>query len=146
MPETSDPPPQNHCADQDPPALGELGIVLIAHGSRVAKANQELHLVADGLRQRGFPLVVPGYLELAQPDILAAGAECVAAGANQVILVPYFLSAGRHAAQDLEAARLALGERFPWATFSLAAPLGPHPLLEAILVERVRAVLSQTLT
>ena len=115
-----------------------LALVLIAHGSRRAEANRELLTVADGLRRRGFEQVHPAYLELTSPTIAEAGRAAVAAGADQVLLLPYFLSAGRHALDDLEAARLELIGAFPNVRFLLAGPLGPHPLLEEILIARVR--------
>lgn len=114
-----------------------LGIVLIAHGSRRAEANEDLHRVAASMRQRGFPHVVAGFLELAEPDIHSAGDELVARGCRRIVLAPYFLSAGRHVVSDLEAARQELAAHWPSVHFSLAGPLGPHALLEQILLERI---------
>lgn len=116
----------------------KLGVVLIAHGSRVAEANAELQVVAAGLRERGFGNVVPAYLELAEPDIVTGGRQCVEAGAEVVVLSPYFLSAGRHVCTDLEAARARLATLFPQCQFRLAAPLGPHHFLNTILDERIQ--------
>lgn len=114
-------------------------LLLIAHGSRKAEANADLGYVAAGLRGRGrYPVVRVAYLELAEPTIADAGAACVAAGAGEVILVPYFLSAGVHARDDLEAARAALAARFPGVTFRLAEPLGRHPLLLDVVEQRAR--------
>jgi sirohydrochlorin ferrochelatase len=80
--------------------------------------------------------VEPSFLELAEPDIEAAGARCVEQGAGRVVLVPYFLSAGVHVRRDLAAARDRLAARFPRVEFRLAEPLGPHPLLTEIVVQR----------
>lgn len=114
-------------------------LLLIAHGSRRAEANADLVFVAERLRERGrYPLVQVSYLELAEPDIDGGGAECVAAGATDVILLPYFLSPGRHVAEDLAAARDRLAARFPQVRFALAEPLGRHPLLLDILEQRAR--------
>lgn len=115
----------------------EVGIVLIAHGSRRAEANDELHRVADSLRRRGFPHVFPSFLELAEPTILTAGTQCAQTGVRQVVLLPYFLSAGKHVVEDLRSARQTLAASTPTVEFRLAAPLGPHPLLEDILIERL---------
>jgi sirohydrochlorin ferrochelatase len=59
-------------------------------------------------------------------------------GARRVVLVPYFLSAGVHVRRDLAAARQRLAGRFPGVEFRLAEPLGPHPLLAQIVVQRAR--------
>src|SRR5215213_3450472 len=114
-------------------------LLLIAHGSRRAEANADLEFVAAELRARGrYPVVRVSYLELAEPDIEAGGASCVEAGATDVILLPYFLSPGRHAVEDLAAARDRLAARFPGVRFVLAEPLGRHPLLLDVLEERAR--------
>jgi sirohydrochlorin ferrochelatase len=119
------------------PGVDEVGIVLIAHGSRHREANDELFDVAERFRTRGYRRVFAAFLELAEPGILEAGERCVASGAQRVVLTPYFLSAGRHATCDLEAARQELAERYPHVGVLLAAPLGPHPLLDEILRQRV---------
>jgi sirohydrochlorin ferrochelatase len=93
------------------------------------------------MRQRGrYSLVQVSFLELAEPSIEAAGALCVNAGATEVILLPYFLSPGKHVVEDLTAARNRLAERFPAVRFVLAEPLGRHPLLLQIVEERAREV------
>jgi sirohydrochlorin ferrochelatase len=113
------------------------GLLLIAHGSRHPQANADLHHLAEALSQRGWPIVEPSFLDLASPDIEEGGQRCVTRGAQQVILVPYFLSAGVHVQRDLEAAREWLTQRFPEVTFALADPLGRHPLLVEVVLERI---------
>jgi sirohydrochlorin ferrochelatase len=113
-------------------------LLLIAHGSRQPEANADLDHVAVALRQRGYPITVASFLELAEPGIEEGGARCVEAGARRVVLVPYFLSAGVHVRRDLTAARDRLAARFPNVEFRLAEPLGRHPLLLDVVEERVR--------
>ena len=110
-------------------------VLLIAHGSRTAAANADTVALAAALARR-YPVAVAAFLELAEPDIDAGGAECVARGATRVILLPHFLSAGVHVRRDLTAARDRLAERFPTVKFLLAEPLGPHPLLVEVLAQR----------
>jgi len=118
-----------------------IAVLLIAHGSRRAEANADLDHVAEGLRARGrYPIVQPSFLELADPDIEAGGALCVERGAHEVILLPYFLSPGKHVVEDLTAARDRLAVRFPQVRFVLAEPLGRHPLLLDIVIQRAQEV------
>jgi sirohydrochlorin ferrochelatase len=115
-------------------------LLLIAHGSRRAEANADLEFVADQLRVRGtYPDVQVSYLELAEPSIDAGGAACAARGADRVVMLPYFLSPGKHVAEDLSAARDRLAAAFPGVHFMLAEPLGRHPKLLDILEERAAA-------
>lgn len=116
--------------------LTELGMVLIAHGSRREEANNDLHEIVRHLRQVGYARTFASFLELAEPGIVQAGRDCVRAGAKKIILTPYFLSAGVHVVEDLEAAREQLAQEFPDVDFRCAKPLGPHPFLERILLQR----------
>jgi sirohydrochlorin ferrochelatase len=116
-------------------------LLLIAHGSRRAEANADLDHLADELRRRGrFGVVVPAFLELAEPDIPTGGDRCVSAGATDVTLLPYFLSPGVHVREDLTAAMAAMAEKHPAVTFRLAEPLGRHPLLVEIVEQRAGEV------
>jgi sirohydrochlorin ferrochelatase len=112
-------------------------LLLIAHGSSQAEANADLHHLAETLRQRGYGIVVASFLELAEPDIATGGARCVEMGATRAVMVPYFLSAGIHVRRDLTEARNQLAARFPHVEFRLAEPLGRHPLLIEVVIERV---------
>lgn len=116
-------------------------VLLIAHGSRRQEANDDLVKLAAILRGKEiYPIVETAYLELAEPDIPTGGARCVEQGATQVKLMPYFLSPGAHAVSDLEAFRQNLAECFPQVQFLLCPPLGVHPLMVEIVLDR----LSQT--
>src|SRR5262249_55524814 len=121
----------------------KTALLLIAHGSREDLANADLCHAVNELRRRGeFAIVEAAFLELAEPDIDAGGAACVAQGANQIVLLPYFLSAGVHVKRDLENARSRLATKYPQVDFRLAEPLGPHPLLLQVLAERARDAIS----
>jgi sirohydrochlorin ferrochelatase len=115
-----------------------VAVLLIAHGSRRPEANDDLTRLAEILRARKLcSIVETAYLELAEPDIPTAGERCVAAGATLVKLLPYFLSAGAHVVEDLERHRHDLANRFPEVTFELCPPLGLHPLMVEIVLDRL---------
>ena len=52
-------------------------------------------------------------------------------------MVPFFLSPGVHVREDLTEARDELSSKYPGVAYSLAEPLGRHPLLVEIMVERI---------
>jgi sirohydrochlorin ferrochelatase len=117
---------------------GRTAVLLIAHGSREPSANDDLHALAGRLAASGeYPIVVACFLELAEPDIPAGGERCVAQGATRVLMVPYFLAAGVHLRRDLTAARDELEGRHPGVEFRLGPPLGPHPLLDSLVLARI---------
>ena len=115
-------------------------LLLIAHGSRNPEANADLFQVADGVRRlKAYDIVETAFLELAEPTIARAGQACVEEGARKVVLLPYFLSAGVHVRDDLRRHRDELAARFPEVAFLLAEPLGPHPSLVDIVLQRAAA-------
>jgi sirohydrochlorin ferrochelatase len=123
--------------------MKRTALLLIAHGSRRAEANADLDHLAALLRHNNhWHHVQPSYLELCPPTILDGGKLCIAAGAECVVMVPYFLAAGIHVVEDLTAAHDELTTQYPDVQFVLAEPLGRHPLLAQIVDERVREALS----
>ncbi len=126
----------------NPPQNDQTALLLIAHGSKRPEANDDLLVLADRIRQRRqFAFVQTAYLELAEPTIAEGGRICVERGVQRVILLPYFLSPGIHARDDMIAARKDLAERFPNVEFLIAEPLGRHPLLIDIVLERAAEAL-----
>jgi sirohydrochlorin ferrochelatase len=118
----------------------KTALLLIAHGSRQAEANADLLHAVTALRSLpDYEMVEAAFLELAEPDIDGGARLCVTAGAEHVILLPYFLSAGVHVTRDLTEATQRLAKRYPGLLFSLAEPIGRHPLLLDILRQRADA-------
>ena len=112
-------------------------LLLIAHGSRRQEANDDLDYLAEQLRGRGlYAMVQASFLELSRPTIAEGGALCVERSAKRVVLLPYFLSAGVHARDDMMAARDELAARFPDVEFLLAQPLGRHPSMIDVVIQR----------
>ena len=119
-------------------------LLLIAHGSRNPDANADLVQVAEQVRRSGkYDLVETAFLELAAPTIAHAAQRCVEQGARRVVLLPYFLSAGVHVRDDLRHHCDELAARFPEVGFVLAEPLGPHPALVDIVLQRAAAARDQ---
>ena len=89
--------------------MAQTAVLLIAHGSRHAPANDDLHQLAARFAGRGdYPIVEPCFLELAEPDIATGGADA-SPGGPRVLMIPYFLSAGVHLIRDLTAAATPCG-------------------------------------
>jgi sirohydrochlorin ferrochelatase len=114
-------------------------LLLIAHGSRREEANADLENLAELLRRNGrYPVISSAYLELAEPTIDNAAALCIAQGVERVLLMPYFLAAGMHVTRDLQGARDRLRAQYPNIRFELCEPIGIHPLMVEIVLERAQ--------
>ncbi len=120
-------------------------ILLVDHGSKRAEANDMLASVADLVREEVDPgeIVEIAHMELARPTIEEGFAACVAAGAEHVSVHPYMLAPGRHATGDIPKLAAAAAGQHPGVTYSVTEPLGLHPNLAKVVVERVRAALER---
>jgi sirohydrochlorin ferrochelatase len=119
-------------------ASARIAVLVIAHGSRQQSANDDLHeLVARLAASGNYPIVEGCFLELAEPDIPTGALRCVSRGATCVLLIPYFLSAGVHLVRDLTVAREELSRSHAHVEFRLGSPLGPHPLLDQLVLTRI---------
>lgn len=79
-------------------------LLLVAHGSRREASNEEVRELARRLASRAQPAfsdVSAAFLELAEPSIPDGIVRAVDNGADQVVVLPYFLSAGRHVVTDI---------------------------------------------
>jgi sirohydrochlorin ferrochelatase len=120
----------------------KTAVLLIAHGSRREEANADLRRTAEALDLR-MPerLVETAYLELEPPTIPEGLARCRDQGASEIRMTPYFLSAGAHVMTDLSRFRDAFAVENPDILVKLCPPLGGHPLMIDILLQRVEETL-----
>ena len=119
--------------------MGELGVLLIGHGSRADGANNGMHRVAERLREQGkYDVVEVGFMIRNFPSIEDGAATCVANGARTVLLIPYFLHTGLHLIEDLPNAVPRLQKLHPGVRFTLGQPMGLHPALLDIVADRIQ--------
>lgn len=112
-------------------------LLLIAHGSRREASNEEVRELARTLAAQSgdaFGAIVPAFLELAEPSIPGGVAECVRQGATEVHAVPYFLSAGRHVAEDIPGELEQAAKEHPGVQISVSPYLGQHPMIARLLL------------
>ena len=108
------------------------GIVVFAHGSSVASANEAVERVAA---DAGFPVYEVAFLD-ALPNLRMATGKLMERGVSRVLVVPYFLTLGIHLKRDLPALVQELVGEHPGLEMLVAAPLDGHPGLSRILAER----------
>jgi len=78
-------------------------ILVVAHGSRRESSNHEVEILARklALLASEFDSVSAAFLEMAEPDIESGLNKLIEQGANEIIVLPYFLAAGRHVVEDV---------------------------------------------
>ena len=90
----------------------KLGILLIDHGSKRKASNEHIHSIAqmyenrlnenNVLRGGETTIVRAAHMEISEPSILDSLRNIIAIDrVDKVVCVPYFLSPGRHATEDV---------------------------------------------
>jgi sirohydrochlorin cobaltochelatase len=117
------------------------GIVLFGHGSRNPTwAEPFVALREEVSRQQPDALVELGFLELMEPSLPDAIATLAKAGANEVVVVPVFISAGSHVREDLPRLAEAAMQAHPGLSVRMTASLGESPeMLAAMASYALRA-------
>jgi len=119
--------------------LDSLGVMIVDHGSRRAASNDALLKVVAQFRDAlPYRLVEPAHMELAEPSIEQAFAKLVTAGAKVVVVHPYFLSPGRHWAEDIPRLAAEAAANHPNVQHLVTAPLGIHTLMAQIMNDRIQ--------
>ena len=119
-------------------------ILLLGHGSRAEDANTGMYEVIHQIRETTeYDLVEAGFLELNFPSIPEAIDLCVEKGAEEVIVIPYFLHMGRHVLEDLPKEIEKGKKKHPGVSILLGPHLGFHKKLVEIVLERVQEVTSR---
>ena len=72
-------------------------------------------------------------MEIAEPSIEQAFERCVAAGAQKVVLHPFFLSPGRHVTADIPELMSAAAKRHPEVAWVVSQPLGLQELMPRVM-------------
>lgn len=115
-------------------------LLIVAHGSRREKSNDEVRLLAERVsHQNGFDFddVSAAFLELAEPSIPVGLEACIKRGATNIIVFPYFLAAGRHVVEDIPNEIAPIVARYPEVNVHIAPHLGQATALPEIILTTV---------
>lgn len=79
-------------------------LLLVAHGSRREASNEEVREITKQIRKQAsdkFLKIECAFLELAEPSIPQGIDSCINGDVDELVVFPYFLSAGRHVSMDI---------------------------------------------
>lgn len=115
----------------------KTAVIILGHGSRGGGNDTALKRIAEQLRRSGVEISEYAFLQHAQPTADAALDRCVRQGAEEIVIVPFFMQAGAHVTRDipdfLEKAR----SRHPECDIRSTDHVGAHPLMTRIVMDLV---------
>lgn len=114
------------------------GLLLVDHGSRRTESNEQLDVVV-GIVQRlvGEAISVAGaHMEVATPTIGQQVDMLAARGVTDLVVVPYMLAPGRHAASDIPRLATEAAAAHGHLRVRVGQCLGVDDLLAQLVVRR----------
>lgn len=118
----------------------QKSILLIAHGSRREASNDEVRQLTKRLREQAqdnYQHIDCAFLELAEPSIPQGIESLIQQGAEHVVILPYFLAAGRHVIEDIPAQVAGKKAQYPQVAIEISPYLGTADSIPALLLSLV---------
>ena len=112
--------------------------ILLAHGSRLEAANQEVRSLAARVAKKLGARILPAFLESAAPSLADALDQAIAEQARSISILPYFLTQGRHLSEDIPKL---IGEKrraHPQVSIRLLDHIGNREEIVDLLAEMAR--------
>ncbi|MER5680157.1 sirohydrochlorin chelatase [Streptomyces sp. NPDC002238] len=114
-------------------------LLVIAHGSRDPRHAVTVHALTARVRSlRPGLRVETGFLDFNAPSVPRVLERLAAEGADEVVALPLLLTRAFHAKADIPSVLREARSRLPRLRIRQAGVLGPSPLLNAALEQRVR--------
>jgi len=112
-------------------------LLIVAHGSRKNTSNEEVKSLGDTISlslQTDFSCVKVAFLEFASPSIEMALNALFDNGTSELIVLPYFLSAGKHVTTDLPEAVNTSMTMWPDRALQILPHIGAMDLMVNLIV------------
>ncbi len=106
-------------------------LIIVAHGSKRVESNneikeliQKIKTLAKTKQNFNFDYINYAFLELAEPNIPDAIITQIKNGATKIIVLPYFLSKGRHVTIDIPNEVAIAKKQYPKIAITITNYLG----------------------
>lgn len=114
-------------------------VLLVGHGSKIEGSNEAMSLVIDELRRRdSSTLFQTAFLELQSPNIPDGINFCVHQGAEEIVVVPYFVQTGKHVVHDIPRIMSESKSAHPKIAISLSNYIGFDRRLVSLIEDRIK--------
>lgn len=117
-------------------------ILILAHGSREKTTLETLERVTEMTKdQLPEVLIETAYMEFCEVNLEKGLDKLVETGADDIVVIPYFLFTGVHIREDIPSEIDAYRLKHPNIKISLGSTLGADPRLAGVLADRIREAL-----
>ena len=114
-------------------------VLLVGHGSKLAGSKDAIDQVIEALRKtEPSTYFQAAFLELHPPNIPQGIDLCFNQGAEEVIVIPYFVQAGKHVVQDIPQIVSEAKTKYPGKNIRLADYLGFDSRIASVVSDRIR--------
>ena len=126
------------------PCTTSTRLILFAHGSRDPRWRQPFdQLLASARKRLGTDAVELAYMEMCAPSLLDAAERASAAGVQKLVVLPLFMSAGSHVANDIPRLVDHAMTAYEGLSIQVLPPVGEHPDVIAGLLSIMEQSLAQ---
>ena len=123
--------------------MGARALVLFAHGARAASWATPFERLREMTAAQASPVPVSlAFLELMEPRLPAEVARLVAAGVDEVTVVPVFLGQGGHLLRDLPLLVAQLKIDYPGIAIKVVGAIGEDPAVQQAMTAYCVAALT----
>ena len=112
-------------------------VIILGHGSRGGGNDTALKRIAEELRRCGDEIVEYAFLRYARPTADAALDRCIAQGAKEIVIIPFFMQAGAHVTKDIPDFLDRARARHPECEIRSTDYVGSHSLMTQIVMDLV---------
>jgi len=115
--------------------INKKALLVVAHGSRKKISNIEIHQLANNiaLKSSVFHIVEACFLEIASPSIPQGIENCIQRNAKDILVMPYFLAAGKHVMEDIPEIITNEVLKYPGIPIKLSSYFGSSPVVVDIV-------------
>jgi sirohydrochlorin ferrochelatase len=113
-------------------------LLIAAHGSRLSSSNDELQLLVEKVSANlddAFDGVEVAFLEFASPSIDNVLVDFFKSQATEVVVLPYFLSAGIHVMNDIPREIQKALDQWPDKKITVLPHIGALDTMASVIVE-----------
>jgi sirohydrochlorin ferrochelatase len=117
-------------------------LLIVAHGSRRSQSNDEVIELATEVAASAaheFNVVKGAFLEIAQPTIPEVIKSLAEKSIDHIYVVPYFLAAGTHVANDIPAIIEQAKTDYPQMAFTLSEHIGSSVMMTSLIIEAAQS-------